>query len=272
MSGSELPLRSSVRIHWESRGASSGPAVVLVQGLGLSSRFWFDQPERLLASGAPRVVLVDNRGTGRSDKPRAPYRLPQMADDVARVIREAGAGPAVVVGISMGGMIAQHVAMRHPRDVRALVLLATTPGLPHAKLPAPSTLRLLLGAPRMRRDAATLRRFNRLLLPENELDRAHVHFARWPEALAHDPLSTPTFVRHFFAVSTNWTGARVRRIEQPTVVIHGAEDILVPPENGERLARLLPRGRLVMLPGVAHAVSLLAPDAIGRAVRELEAA
>ena len=115
-----------VRIHWESHGESRGPAVVLVQGLGLSSRFWFDQPARL--SKHQRVITLDNRGTGRSDKPRRPYRLPQMADDVARVIREANAGPAIVVGISMGGMIAQHVAMRHPKDVAGLVLIATTPG------------------------------------------------------------------------------------------------------------------------------------------------
>src|SRR4249920_1609165 len=124
----------AVKIHWESHGGiERGPAVVLVQGLGLSSRFWFDQPQRL--SKKRRVITLDNRGTGRSDKPRRPYRLPQMADDVARVIRDANAGPAIVVGISMGGMIAQHVAMRHPRDVKALVLLATTPGLPHATLP-----------------------------------------------------------------------------------------------------------------------------------------
>lgn len=260
-----------MRIHWESHGDAQGPAVVMVQGLGLSSRFWFDQPKMALARGVKRVITLDNRGTGRSDKPRRPYRLPQMADDVARVIREADAGPAIVVGISMGGMIAQHVAMRHPRDVRALVLLATTPGLPHAKLPAPSTLRLLLRAP-LERNSTRTRELNRLLLPEHELDRAHVHLARWPEALAHDPLSMQTFVRHFAAVMTNWTGERVRRIEQPTVVVHGAEDILVPPENGERLASLIPHARLVMLPRVAHAVSLLAPDVIGDALEALEAA
>ena len=258
----------TIRIHWESHGAASGPAVVLVQGLGLSSRFWFEQPKRLLEGGAARVIVLDNRGTGRSDKPRRPYRLPQMADDVARVIREANAGPAIVVGISMGGMIAQHVAMRHPRDVRALVLLATTPGLPHAKLPAPATLRLLLTAP-LERDARAVRRYNRLLLPESELDRAHVHLAGWPGALAHDPLSMHTFVRHFFAVMTNWTGDGPRRIAHPAIVVHGDEDILVPPENGERLAKLLPRGRLVRLPNVAHAVSLLAPSVIAESVREL---
>jgi pimeloyl-ACP methyl ester carboxylesterase len=258
-----------VRIHWESRGEDRGPAVVLIQGLGLSSRFWFDQPERLLKAGVRRVITLDNRGTGRSEKPRRPYRLPQMADDVARVIREAEAGPAIVVGISMGGMIAQHVAMRHPRDVHALVLLATTPGLPHAKLPHPSTIGWLLRAPMQRRNPAAIRRFNRLLLPEHELERAHVHLARWPEALSHDPLSMETFVRHFFAVMTNWTGERIGRIEHPAVVVHGEDDILIPPENGVRLARLLPRGELLMLPRVAHAVSLLAPDVISRAIDRL---
>jgi pimeloyl-ACP methyl ester carboxylesterase len=256
-----------MHIHWESHGRERGPAVVLVQGLGLSSRFWFDQPQRL--SKHRRVITLDNRGTGRSDKPRRPYRLPQMADDVARVIREASAGPAIVVGISMGGMIAQHVAMRHPRDVKALVLLATTPGHPHGTLPAPRALATLLRAPSQRRDPATARAFNRLLLPEHELDNAHVHLSRWPDALAHDPLSMQTFVRHFLAVMTNWTGPNVARIEAPTVVVHGEEDILVPPKNGEKLAELIPNAKLVMLPRIAHAIPTLVPDIIERVLPEV---
>jgi pimeloyl-ACP methyl ester carboxylesterase len=256
-----------MHIHWESHGIERGPAVVLVQGLGLSSRFWFDQPQRLAKRG--RVITLDNRGTGRSDKPRRPYRLPQMADDVARVIREANAGPAIVVGISMGGMIAQHVAMRHPRDVRALVLLATTPGHPHGTFPAPRALATLLRAPSQRRNPAALREFNRLLLPEHELDNAHVHLSRWPEALAQDPLAMQTFVRHFLAVMTNWTGANVARIEHPAIVVHGEDDILVPPRNGETLAKLIPRAELMMLPRVAHAVPTLVPDIIERALERL---
>ena len=255
------------KIHWQSHGAERGPAVVLVQGLGLSSRFWFDQPQRL--SMKRRVITLDNRGTGRSDKPRRPYRLPQMADDVARVIREASAGPAIVVGISMGGMIAQHVAMRHPRDVKALVLMSTTAGHPHGTFPAPRALATLLRAPAQRRNPAAVREFNRLLLPEHELDNAHVHLSRWPEALAHDPLSMQTFVRHFLAVMTNWTGPSVARIEQPTIVVHGEEDILVPPKNAETLARLIPHAKLVMLPRVAHAIPTLVPEIIERVLPEV---
>jgi pimeloyl-ACP methyl ester carboxylesterase len=254
----------AVKIHWESHGIDRGPAVVLVQGLGLSSRFWFDQPQRL--SKKRRVITLDNRGTGRSDKPRRPYRLPQMADDVARVIREANAGPATVVGISMGGMIAQHVAMRHPRDVKALVLLSTTAGHPHGTFPKPQAIATLLRAPSQRRNPAVVRQFNRLLLPEHELDNAHVHLSRWPEALAHDPLSMQTFVRHFLAVMTNWTGANVARIEQPTVVVHGEDDILVPPENGRTLAKLIPNSNLVLLPRIAHAIPTLVPDIIEQAL------
>jgi 3-oxoadipate enol-lactonase len=192
-----------------------------------------------------------------------------MADDVAAVLEDARIRRAIVVGISMGGMIAQHVAMRHPRDVKALVLLATTPGHPHGTFPAPRALATLLRAPSQRRNPAVVRDFNRLLLPEHELDNAHIHLSRWPEALAHDPLSMQTFVRHFLAVMTNWTGPNVARIEHETVVVHGEEDILVPPQNGEKLAKLIPRAKLLMLPRVAHAIPTLVPDIIERALAEV---
>jgi pimeloyl-ACP methyl ester carboxylesterase len=192
-----------------------------------------------------------------------------MADDVARVIREANAGPAIVVGISMGGMIAQHVAMRHPKDVAGLVLIATSPGHPHGVLPDPRALGWLLRAPLARNDPRAVRNFNRLLLPEHELDRAQIHLSRWPDAMAHDPLSMQTFVRHFLAVMTNWTGDGVGRIDKPAIVLHGADDILVPPANAERLAKLIKRAELVLLPRVAHAVPTLVPDAIENAIARL---
>jgi pimeloyl-ACP methyl ester carboxylesterase len=135
--------------------------------------------------------------------------------------------------------------------------------------PEPRALGWLLRAPLARKDPRAVRNFNRLLLPEHELDRAHVHLSRWPDAMAHDPLSIQTFVRHFLAVMTNWTGAGVERIDKPAIVLHGAEDILVPPANAERLAKLIKRAELVLLPRVAHAVPTLAPDAIEKAIARL---
>lgn len=123
-----------------------GPAVVLVQGLGLSGRFWFTIPEDLARAGY-RVVVPDNRGTGRSDLPSRPWPIGAMADDVAAVLDTEGVDLAVVVGIAMDGTIAPHVALRHPHRSDGLVLLATTCGLPHGKLPSARTLQVLLPLP-----------------------------------------------------------------------------------------------------------------------------
>lgn len=261
--------KDGIKVHYEVIEPRSGKArrnVVLVQGLGLSSRFWFDQ--RDLLSDDSRVVLLDNRGTGRSDRPRGPYRLPAMADDVAAVMDAASVDDAVVVGISMGGMIAQHVAMRHPHRVAGLVLMATAPGHPWSILPKMSTIATLLSAPLQR--GRPSRKYNRLLLPECELDRAHEHLARWPAALAEDPITAKTFLRQFFGVMTNWTGADHAKIRCPAVVITGAEDILIPPENSARLAKRISRSHLEVLPDVAHAVPLLRPQVVRRAISKLE--
>ena len=264
-----------VRVHYEVHPSRvtpepERPPVVLVQGLGLSSRFWFDQP-RLISQHEERpqrVVVLDNRGTGRSDRPRGPYTMAQMADDVAAVIEAAGLDAPIVVGISMGGMIAQHVAMRHPGKVRGLVLLATTPGLPWATPPGPQALATLLAIPLLGKRGSS--RLQRLLLPASELHRGDEHLAKWPAALAIDPTTMGTFLSQFYAAVTNWTGGGLAKIACPTVVVTGAEDILVPPRNSRQIARRIPKSHLQILPDVAHAVPLLRPDIVWRSLQKLE--
>src|SRR3954471_2156363 len=164
-----MPIAPSrgARIHYTVRGErGAGPAVVLLQGLGLSSRFWFDVPELLTSeAGVPRyVVAIDNRGTGGSDKPRRLWTMGTMADDVIAVLDHAGVEEAFIAGISMGGMIAQHVALRHPSRVRGLVLLATTSGFLRGALPEVRAMVQLLGVAAGGRNAS--RNLTRLLLPE----------------------------------------------------------------------------------------------------------
>ena len=264
-----------VRVHYEVHPSRVAPAperptVVLVQGLGLSSRFWFDQPQLISQheERPQRVVVLDNRGTGKSDRPRGPYTMAQMADDVAAVIEAAALESVIVVGISMGGMIAQHVAMRHPGKVRGLVLLATTPGLPWATPPMPRAVATLLSLPLM----GDLRssRAQRLLLPKSEWHRGDEHLARWPGALAADPITMAAFLSQFYAAVTNWTGGGLAKIACPTVVVTGAEDVLVPPRNSRQIARRIPRSHLEILPDVAHAVPLLRPEIVCRSLRKLE--
>jgi pimeloyl-ACP methyl ester carboxylesterase len=268
-----MPIAPSrgARIHYSEHGTRGrGPAVVLIQGLGLSSRFWFDVPE-LLANDArgPRFVLaVDNRGTGRSDKPRRLWTMGTMADDIVAVLDHAGVESAFIVGISMGGMIAQHVALRHPERVRGLVLLATTSGFLLGALPEPTALRLLLSIPFGGPDAA--KNLTRLLLPESKWGQAKEIFRDWPDAMRDDPTAPRTFAAHFFAASTHLVTPRLRDIRCPAVVVAGAHDALVPLRNAEVLAKGIPGAELEVLAESGHAVFADDRDLIRRMVVRLE--
>ncbi len=252
-------------VHEPSRPAVG--TVVLLQGLALSSRFWFDLPERLLQDEhAPyRVVLLDNRGVGKS-RARPPYRMGTFADDVAAVLDAAGIDRAVVAGISMGGMIAQHVAVRHPARVEGLVLLATGPGAPHGRIPGPKTIRALVG---LGTGSSDLEAFARLLLPEKHLHRAGDLLARWPAALRENPTPPLHFVAQLLAAAFHSTGFSLKDVRVPAIVVTGDEDLLVPPANSVILARLLPDAELHVLRGVGHAIPLLDEGVVHMALRRL---
>ncbi len=249
---------------------AAGPAVVLLQGLGLSSRFWFDVPD-LLASDpvSPRHVLaIDNRGTGASDKPRRLWTMGTMADDVISVLDHAGVKEAFVVGISMGGMIAQHVALRHPSRVRGLVLLATSAGFLLGALPEAAALQRLLSLPFGGPRAAL--NLTRLLLPESKWGRAKEIFRDWPKAMRDDPTAPHTFAAHLFAASTHLVTGRLRSITCPAIVVAGSHDALIPLRNATVLAEKIPGAELEIIAETGHAVFAEDRDLIRRMVVRLE--
>lgn len=257
------------RIHYTIHG-HHGPAVVLLQGLGLSSRFWFDVPEMLASDPASprRVVALDNRGTGKSDRPRGLWTMGTMADDVVAVLDDAGIDEAFLVGISMGGMIAQHCALRHPSRVRGLVLLATTAGFLAGALPEARALLRLLSLPLGGRRAS--RNLVRLLLPESKWERAGEIFRDWPRAMRDDPTAPATFAAHLFAASTHLVGSRLRHIACPVIVVAGKDDQLIPLRNAEVLAERIRRAELEVIEDAAHAVFADDRDLIRRMVHRLE--
>lgn len=268
-SGHAGPSGARVRFRvWEpdveGTDSDASPAVILIQGLGLSGRFWFQQPARLAALGY-RVVTLDNRGTGESDPLRGPFRLGMYADDVARVLDHLSIDRAFVVGISMGGMIAQHVAIRHPSRVRGLVLLATTPGMPDGRLPPLRSLRRLMTLP-LRRDGG--KTAASLLLARRDRPRAQELLAPWAPVFAEHPLRPRTFALQLGAIALHSTARALRRLSIPSVIIAGDEDQLVPFQASETLARAL-RGHFELLPQVGHAIPTAAPEAIERALARL---
>lgn len=283
-----VTTRGGTRIHYALHGDAEDPskigpeprknAVVLVQGLGLSSRFWFDVPNRLTEgdeAGRRLVITLDNRGTGRSGRPRSRYpfliptwSLAEMADDVVAVLDDVNVQNALIVGISMGGMIAQHIALRHPSRVRGLVLLATSPGLFANALPEPVALYRLLSLPFGGKSASS--NLAKLLLPESKWSRAREIFRDWPMAMQEDRTSPSTFVAHLLAASSHYVAPKLSSIRCPTIVVAGDSDTLIPKRNAESLARRIPGAELEVLHDTGHALFAEDRDLILRLVRRLE--
>lgn len=245
------------------------PPVVLVQGLGLSGRFWFDIPERIAhhATEGRRVIVVDNVGVGRSEPARGFRTIASMGDDVIAVLDELGEEKAVLCGISMGGMISQEAALRHPRRVCGLVLIATTAGLPVGRLPGLKALQALVRLPFERRDGGKM--FVFLLLPRAQWGRAREIFADWADAFQADRTPPSVFFRQLVAAGLHSTGRRLRDLRIPVMVMSGTEDILIPPINSRRIANRVPHADLELLPEVGHAVPVLDREVVVRGLAAL---
>ena len=233
-----------MRLHWEETGA--GAPVLLIMGLGMNATGWW---RTIPALSAFRVLSFDNRGVGRSDRVPGPYTVAEMADDAVSVLDAAGVGAAHVYGISLGGMIAQEVALRHPSRVRALVLGATTRG-GSAHVPASDDVVAFIRL----RAQMTAEHAVWASVPINYAARTR---AEGGHLIAEDivqRLRFPVEAEYYSAqlAAANGHDARVEDIRAPTLIAHGEEDVLIPPENGRRLAADIPGAELSMWPGAAH--------------------
>lgn len=234
-------------LHYESTG--EGPAVLLIMGLGLPGDAWWRTAPVL--ARACRVVTFDNRGSGRSERPAGPLTIAAMAADAVAVLDAADIARAHVYGMSMGGMIAQELALRYPERVGALVLGATSAGGALATPPDPETLAFLA---------------RRAAVPDEEGRWASVPYvysertrtsggARIGEDFAHRRsyvFQPDGYLAQLAAAAGHDTAARVGEITAPTLVVHGAEDRMVPPANGRALAAAIPDARLLELEDAAH--------------------
>jgi pimeloyl-ACP methyl ester carboxylesterase len=237
--------RGGAEIYWAETG--QGDPLLLIMGLGATHEWW----GRLTPVVAPyfRTIVFDNRGVGRSDAPPGPYSIPEMAADAAAVLDAAGVASAHVFGASMGGMIAQELALQDPTRVRSLILGCTACGGPESTPARREVLDALGARSVMTRDEAM-----RVMVP-------YIFDAATPRDLVEDDLAlrlrTNVPNEGYFAqlqAIRSWAGthARLGTITAPTLVIHGETDELVPPENARVVARAIPNATLVMLPHASH--------------------
>jgi len=243
-----------MKIAWERHGA--GPPLLLIQGLGYARWGWEPVVEPLARSFD--VILFDNRGIGESDAPAGPYTAAQMAGDAIQVLDEAGVERAHVLGTSLGGMIAQELALTYPERVDRLVLVCTTPGGPES-FPMPEPTVELMQA------RATLREFTENALapdPRPELvDRILVHRERTAQGFEQ-------WVAQAAAGATFNAHQRLGSLGMPTLVQTGDGDLVVDPRNSDLLVAAIPDARVSVFAGSGHVFMWQEPE---RFVAELEA-
>ena len=243
---------------------------MLVMGLGTDLHGWERQVAAL--SDGRRVLLLDNRGIGRSEKPAGPYTTAQLADDVAGLLDHVGWGRAHVVGLSLGGMIAQEVALRHGRRVRSLALIATY-ARPDSETRATAEegaarggvdLKMVLGAMQgagVAFDPKTIMQFLMPLVFTKRFLEAEREYlkAMFERSLSYG-FSTAGFAGQLAAVLSHDTVARLATIGAPTLVVTGTRDKLIAPRHSRVLADRIPGSRLVEIEGGTHGLNLEMPE------------
>ena len=226
------------------------PKIVAIMGLGGSNVAWGDQLISGLADGGYEILLLDNRDTGASTRfddwgqpvlwwellkyrfgfsVNAPYTLNDMGADIAGLMDAIGYREAHIMGVSMGGMIAQIVAAQYPDKTRSLTSIMSTTNAPH--LPPPTE--------------EAEKRLRNLATGEAQADREQAIRDRgfYPESMQ----------RHLMAIfKTGDRSTEVATIAAPTLVLHGADDGLVPPEHGRHTASLIEDARFLLIEGMAH--------------------
>lgn len=256
--------RDGVAIEYAVDGTSDGPTVLLLEGLGYGRWMWRWLTEDL-ADGY-EVLRPDNRGTGDSDVPEGPYTIAEMAADARAVLDDCGADRVHVCGASMGGMIAQELALTDER-VASLTLLCTSPGGEDAAETPPEVQEHIFSAPV---DAGPRERIRYLMEPavsdgfyerEPELvDR----IVDWRLAGDATPAGREAQVA---AVAAFDASDRLDELSVPTLVLHGTADRVLPVENADRLAELLPHATVERIEGGPHLFFIEERDAVDDRIR-----
>lgn len=249
----------SININYDTFGA--GEPLLLIMGFGMPGIAWL--PSLPMLAGF-KCIYFDNRGTGLSDKPEGTYTVEQMADDASNLLKALNIPKAKVFGVSMGGMIAQELTLRHPEQVEKVVLGCTTSGGPEAKMAAPEiAIKLVEGTKLMASNPEQgLDIILPLLYPE-EFSKAHPEIKQMMIAAMKMMPATPTdsVDRTIAGIMTFNAADRLGQIRCPVLIVHGDKDLLIPPENAQLLKKAIPKAEVFMIPNAGHAFQ--AADPVG---------
>jgi pimeloyl-ACP methyl ester carboxylesterase len=242
---------NGVQLHYESVG--EGKPLLLIMGYGMPGDAWLGS---LPFMEGFRAIYYDNRGTGRSSAPEGPYSIEQMAADAAGLLDHLAIERAYVYGVSMGGMIAQELALRAGGRIGALALGCTMCGGEHSKMADPEVIETLIDVIQSmgRADPATWVERQLPLLFTSEWIAANPGIRDVLVMMAPMlPPTPPETAQRAMAGLFGWsTYDRLPQLRVPTLILHGDRDVIIPVENAYTLAERIPNARLHIVEGAGH--------------------
>jgi 3-oxoadipate enol-lactonase len=255
------------RLHYVRQG--SGEPLLLIQGLSANHLHWGEEFLGLLDDDF-ELIAYDNRGIGHSSRTTDPFTVRDLADDAAGLLEALEIESAHVMGVSMGGMVAQELALGHPERVRTLTLGCTYAGGEGSALTDPQVIEHLAELFMLGRTEEALRAgFSYNVSPDFAADPRNFELAK--RVAAELPASLDIMLLQVQAVSSHDTSQRLGDISVPTLVIHGTEDQMLSVSNARQIAERIPGARLEVMEGVGHAFWWERPERSAELVRELAA-
>lgn len=243
-------------LYYERTG--SGAPVLLIMGVGATSDYWGEAFRDALASRLT-VVTYDHRGIGRSGRVSADFSVADLADDAAGLVRELGLAPVHVVGFSLGGMVAQELAIRHPDCVRRLVLAGTSAGGGERPALSPDTLERLNEAMLSADPARAIQAGLEANVSAGRAGQVETRHA-WVQLVSGARMPLRTIQRQLDAAQRHDATGRLGSIHAPVLVVHGAEDRMVDPGHADALGTELGGARIVRVRGAGHMFFWEAPQ------------
>jgi pimeloyl-ACP methyl ester carboxylesterase len=256
-----------VKLDYERSGNTEGPPLLLIMGMSGTALHW-GEPFLALLREDFDVIAYDHRGVGASSRLEGPVTIRQMADDAAALLGALELDTAHVMGISMGGMIAQELALNHAGRVRTLTLGCTYCGGPGSGLASESTMRKLQGAFASGDREQALRagweiNVSAAMAGDDEA------YATFREIGNRRPVAVPVILQQLHACAAHDTYERLPELgELPTLAIHGTDDELLPVQNGRLIASRIPGSQLEIFDGVGHLFFWERPERSAELVRE----
>ena len=250
---------NGVELYYEMAGA--GPNLVLIEGLGVATWIWEKQVPAF--SKHFTTLIYDNRGAGKSEKPAGPYSISLMADDLAALLDSLKIPRAHILGISMGGFIAQDFALRYPQKVDRLILVATSAGGPDHVPMAPEVLALMFAADGAPRD---LTRRKLALAYSDSFMQNSGEIEHLIDLRLADPQPPPAYMAQAMAGAAFNLSDKVQHLIAPTLIVAATGDRLVPVANAHNLGKKIFHSQLKIYNGYGHQFFVENAEAFNRTV------